>query len=75
MEWMPHGGGLYTAWEGLRDLWELGTVPVSKAHSVLVAAATAWLDQHQGASDDFLQDWMDSVDARAVAVVRQAEGG
>jgi hypothetical protein len=42
LEWMPHGGSLYTTWAETTDLFETGKTPITDAHAALRRAATDW---------------------------------
>jgi hypothetical protein len=43
LDWLPHGGRLYTAWMELTDLFETGRTPIPDAHTALRRPATDWL--------------------------------
>jgi hypothetical protein len=69
LDWMPHGGSLYTAWAELTDLFETGKTPIPDAHAALRQAATSWLARTGQPTAAFLEMWLERTRASINAVV------
>ena len=71
VEWMPHGGSLYTTWAGLADLFETGKTPLADAHRVLKQAAVDWLDRPGEPSQEFVTAWLAKAQNAADSLVHR----
>ncbi|QRP45784.1 hypothetical protein [Amycolatopsis sp. FDAARGOS 1241] len=58
IEWLPHGGAVYTAWAQLTDVYETGKTPIHDAHTALRHAAQAWLERPSEPDSAFIDDWV-----------------
>jgi hypothetical protein len=58
LDWLPHGGRLYTGWSELTDLFETGKTKVPTAHAVLQGAANAWLAASPNRTSEALEAWL-----------------
>jgi hypothetical protein len=64
LEWLPHGGQVFTAWADLEDIYDMGKTPIADAHAALRAAAAEWLELSSEALG--IESWIQ----RATALVR-----
>jgi len=61
LEWLPHGGAVYSAWAELTDLYEIGGVDADVAYAVLRQAASHWLEHGEVPPEHFLDRWTEDV--------------
>jgi hypothetical protein len=59
LDWLPHGGGLYTAWQELLDLFETGKTPIPDADAALRQAATEWLARQGNPTAASIEAWLE----------------
>lgn len=71
LDWMPHGGSLYTTWAELTDLFETGKTPIPDAHAVLRRAATSWPTRTGEPTGASLEIWLEQTEASINAVVHR----
>jgi hypothetical protein len=58
LDWLPHGGQLYTVWSELTDLFETGKTQVPTAHAVLQGAASEWLAASADRTSEAIEAWL-----------------
>lgn len=68
---LPHAGALHVAWAELTDLFETGRTEIVVAHSVLRAAARAWLDRPTERSTSWVESWIAHASAATTAQFRE----
>ncbi len=59
LDWMPHGGSLYSTWAELTDLFETGKTPIPDAHTALRQAATDWLARPGEPTAAYIEIWLE----------------
>lgn len=71
LDWMPHGGALYTTWSELTDLFEAGTTSIADAHAALRQAATDWAAASGRRSEGTLEMWIERTKASISELVER----
>lgn len=71
LEWLPHGGEVFTAWADLEDIYDMGKTPITDAHAALRAAAVDWLDRSSEESPWEVERWIERANALVRAVAKR----